>query len=132
VLGQPRAAQRYAALLRDDEAPLAGRIVELASMYDRYAAPRITGMLRNGGSNVNQERMERIRRQAGLKVPRKQPRRGRLWLGDGSCIRLRSERKDQVWAYDFVLARTREGLPPRFLVVVDEWTRECPSINMAR
>jgi transposase InsO family protein len=98
--------QRYTARVRDDEAPLTGRIVELASVYGRYGSPRITGMLRNEGWNVNHKRVERIWRQAGLKVPRKQPRRGRLSLNDGSCIRL--------------------------LVVVDEWTRECLSIDVAR
>jgi len=80
---------------------------------------------------VNHKRVERIWRQAGLKVPRKQPRRGRLWLNDGSYVRLRPERKDHVWAYDFVLARTHEGLPLR-LLVVDEWTRECLAIVEAR
>ena len=132
MLGQPRAVQRYTARVRDDEAPLTGRIVELASVYGRYGSPRITGMLRNEGWNVNHKRVERIWRQAGLKVPRKQPRRGRLWLNDGSCVRLRAERKDHVWAYDFVLARTHEGLPLRLLVVVDEWTRECLAIDVAR
>jgi hypothetical protein len=76
--------------------------------------------------------VERIWRQAGLKVPRKQPRHGRLWLNDGSCIRLRPERKDHVWAYDFAVARTHDGLPLRLLVVVDEWMRECLSIDVAR
>ena len=63
--------QRYTARVRDDEAPLTGRIVELASVYGRYGSPRITGMLRNEGWNVNHKRVERIWRQAGLKVPRK-------------------------------------------------------------
>jgi putative transposase len=89
-------------------------------------------MLRNPGWNVNHKRVERIWRQAGLKVPRKQPRRGRLWLNDGSCIRLRPEREDHVWAYDFVAARTHDGQPLRLLVEVDEWTRECLSIDVAR
>jgi transposase InsO family protein len=76
--------------------------------------------------------VERIWRQAGLKVPRKQPRCGRLWLNDGSCIPLRPERKDYVWAYDFVAAQTHDGLPLRLLLVVDEWTRKCLSIDIAR
>ena len=97
--------------------------VGLVSVYDWYGSPRITGMLRNEGWNVNHKRVERIWRQAGLKVPRKQPRRGRLWLNDGSCIRLQPERKDHVWAYDFVSARTHDGLPLR-LLVVDAWKRE--------
>jgi len=132
VLGQPRAVKRYTARVRDDEGPLTGRIVELASVYGRYGSPRITGMLRNEGRNANHKREKRILRQAGLRVPRKQPRRGRLWLNDGSCVRLRPERKDHVWAYDIVLARTHEGLPLRLLVVVDEWTRECLAIDVAR
>ena len=106
--------------------------MELAAVYGRYGSPRITGLLRNEGWLVNHKRVERIWRCAGLKVPKKQPRRGRLWLNDGSCVRLRPERKDHVWAYDFVSARTNEGLALRMLVVVDEWTRECLSIDVAR
>ncbi len=132
MLGQPRAVQCYASRSRDDEGPLTGLIVELASVYGPYGSPRITGMLRNEGWNVNHKRVERIWRQAGLKVPRKQPRRGRLWLNDGSCVRLRPERKDHAWAYDIVLARTHEWLPLRLLVVVDERTRECLAIEVAR
>ena len=132
VLGQARAVQRYTPQVRDDENALTGRIVELAAVYGRYGSPRITGLLRNEGWLVNHKRVERIWRCAGLKVPKKQPRRGRLWLNDGSCVRLRPERKDHVWAYDFVSARTNEGLALRMLVVVDEWTRECLSIDVAR
>ena len=113
VLGQPRAVQRYTARVRDDEGPLTGRIVELASVYGRYGSPRITGMLRNEGWNVNHKRVERIWRQAGLKVPRKQPRRGRLWLNDGSCVRLRLERKDHVRSdngNEFTATAVREWL----------------------
>ena len=115
MLGQPRAVQRYTARVRDDEAPLTGRIVELASVYGRYGSPRITGMLRNEGWNVNHKRVERVWRQAGLKVPRRQPRRGRLWLNDGSCVRLRPERKDHVWAYDF----DGDSSVRRFILFVD-------------
>lgn len=132
VLGQARAVQRYTPQVRQDEAPLTGRIVELAAVYGRYGTPMIAGMLRNEGWMVNHKRVERIWRQEGLKVPRKQPKRGRLWLNDGSCIRLRPERRNHVWAYDFVSAETQDGRPLRMLVVVDEWTRECLSIDVAR
>lgn len=132
VLGQARAVQRHTPKMRDDEARLTGRIIELAAVYGRYGTPRITAMLRNEGWRVNHKRVERIWRQAGLKVPRRQPKRGRLWFNDGSCVRLRPERKDHVWAYDFVIARTHEGLPLRLLVIVDEFTRECLSIDVAR
>jgi len=81
---------------------------------------------------VNHKRVERIWRREGLKVPKRQPKRGRLWLNDGSCIRLRAERKDHVWAYDFVQHRTHDGRPYRMLTLVDEFTRECLAIDVAR
>jgi putative transposase len=80
VLGQPRAVQRYTPQVREDEAALTGRIVELAAVYGRYGTPRIAAMLQHEGWRVNHKRVERIWRQAGLKVPQKQPRRGRLHL----------------------------------------------------
>lgn len=132
VLGQARAVQRHTPRVRDDEDRLTGRIIELAAVYGRYGTPRINAMLRHEGWHVNHKRVERIWRREGLKVPRRQPKRGRLWLNDGSCVRLRPEHKDHVWAYDFVSARTHDGLPLRMLVIVDEFTRECLSIDVAR
>jgi transposase InsO family protein len=132
VLRQPRATQRYLPEVRSDEAPLTQRIVELACVHGRYGTPRITAMLRQDGWMVNHKRVERIWRQEGLKVPKKQPRRGRLWFNDGSCIRLRPERKDHVWAYDFVTARTHDGRPLKMLTLVDEYTREYLAIDVAR
>ena len=67
-----------------------------------------------------------------MKVPQKQPKRGRLWLNDGSCIRLRPEHKDHVWSYDFMVARTAEGRAFRILAVLDEYTRECLAIRVER
>jgi transposase InsO family protein len=118
--------------VRDDEGPLTHRIIELAGVYGRYGSPRITGLIRNSGKVVNHKRVERIWKAEGLKVPKKQPKRGRLWFNDGSCIRLRPERRDHVWAYDFVLAATHEGRPFRMLTLVDEYTRECLAIDVAR
>jgi putative transposase len=69
--------------------------------------------------------VERIWRREGLKVPKKQPKRGRLWLNDGSCIRLRPEHKDHVWSYDFVKDHTENGKAFRVLNIIDEYTREC-------
>jgi putative transposase len=65
-------------------------------------------------------------------VPKRQPKRGRLWLNDGSCIRLRPQRKDHVWSYDFALARTTDGRPLRILAILDEYTRECLSLSVDR
>ena len=132
VLGQNRAVQRHTPITRDDEDALTKRIIELASVYGRYGTPRITALLHREGWRVNHKRVERIWRREGLKVPRKQPKRGRLWLNEGSCVRLRPERKDHVWAYDFVQTRTTDGRPVRMLVVVDEYTRECLAIDVAR
>jgi len=111
---------------------LVARIIELATQYGRYGYRRITAMLRQKGWQVNHKRVERIWRQEGLKVPQKQPKRRRLWLNDGSCIRLRPERKDHVWSYDFVIARTAEGRAFRILNIIDEYTRECLAILVKR
>jgi putative transposase len=89
-------------------------------------------LLRAEGWQVNHKRVERIWRQEGLKVPQKQPKRGRLWLNDGSCIRLRPQRKNHVWSYDLMAARTHDGRAFRILTILDEYTRECLSITVAR
>jgi hypothetical protein len=89
-------------------------------------------LLQRAGWAVNHKRAERIWRGEGLKVPKRQPKRGRLWLADGSCIRLRPERPRHVWAYDFVEDRTREGRRFRMLCVVDEFTREALAIRVGR
>ena len=132
VLGQSRSVQRHTPVRRDDEDEVTNRIVELACVYGRDGTPRIGERLRREGRVVNHKRVERIWREQGLKVPEKQPKRGRLWLNDGSCIRLRAERKDHVWAYDFVQDRTADGKVIRMLTVVDEFTRECLAIDVSR
>ena len=106
VLGQPRSTQRHHGRPPDDEAALTAAIVRLASMYGRYGYRRVTALLRQEGWRVNHKRVERIWRREGLKVPKKQPRRGRLWLADGSCVRHRPTHRNHVWAYDFVANRT--------------------------
>ena len=132
VLGQPRSTQRRRPYVPDDEPRLVVQMIELARQYGRYGYRRITALLRHDGWKVNHKRIERLWRREGLKVPKKQPKRGRLWLNDGSCIRLRPQYKDHVWAYDFVHARTHDGRPLRMLTLVDEYTRECLSIDVAR
>ena len=132
LLKQSRATQRYLPQVRDDELSLTQRIIELASMFGRYGYRRVTALLRGEGWWVNHKRVERIWRQEGLKVPNKQRKRGRLWFNDGSCARLRPTHKDHVWAYDFVHGRTRDGRSFRMLAIIDEYTRECLSIDVAR
>ena len=132
VLGQARSTQRHERGVPDDEARLTEHIVDLATRYGRYGYRRVTALLRADGWRVNHKRVERIWRSEGLKVPKKQPKRGRLWLNDGSCVRLRAEHRDHVWAYDFVSARTHDGRPLKMLTLVDEHTRECLAIDVAR
>ncbi len=108
------------------------RIIALATQYGRYGYRRITAMLRQEGWLVNHKRVERIWRREGLKVPKKQPKRRRLWLNDGSCIRLRPQFKDHVWSYDFVIARTSDGRALRILNIINEYSRECLKILVKR
>lgn len=133
ALGQHRSTQRKTPKGRDDEAALTADIVALARQYGRYGYRKIAELLRTwAGWVVNDKRVERIWRQEGLKVPAKQPKRGRLWLGDGSCVRLRPEHRDHVWSYDFVEDRTHDGRKYRMLNVLDEFTHECLAIRIAR
>jgi putative transposase len=132
VLGQHRSVQRRAPRQVDDEAALRESIVNLARQYGRYGYRRITALLRAEGWSCNHKGVERIWRAEGLKVPARQPKHGRLWLNDGSCVRLRPERPNHVWAYDFVEDRTRDGRKLRMLNVVDEFTRECLAIRVGR
>jgi len=111
---------------------LTAAIIKLATKYGRYGYKRITALLRQDGWHVNHKRVFRIWRREGLKVPQKQPKRARLWLNDGSCIRLRPQHRNHVWAYDFVQDRTRDGRKIRMLTVIDEHTRECLAIKVAR
>jgi putative transposase len=112
---------------------LTADIVELARQYGRYGYRKIAELLRTtAGWVVNDKRVERIWRREGLKVPAKQPKRGRLWLNDGSCVRLRAERPNHVWSYDFVEDRTHDGRKYRMLNVIDEFTHESLAIRVAR
>jgi len=108
------------------------RIIELACKYGRYGYRRITALLKQEGWRVNHKRVERIWRREGLKVPKRQPRRKRLWLNNGSCVRLRPEHPNHVWSYDFVMDRTHDGRSIRMLTLIDEYTRECLSVDVAR
>jgi len=117
---------------RTDEDELTQTILALAAKYGRYGYRRITVLLRSAGWAVGKDRVQRIWRREGLKVPQKQRARGRLWLGDGSCVRLRPERANHVWSYDFVKAMTHDGRALRILVVIDEYTRECLALRVER
>lgn len=132
VLGQSRSTQRYHVRRLPDEGPLTARICELAAEYGRYGYRCVTALLNAEGWRVNHKRVERIWRREGPKVPHKQQKRRRLWLNDTASIRLRPERKNHVWSYDFVHDRTHDGKAFRTLVVIDEFTRECLAMVCAR
>ena len=132
MLGQHRSTQRHIPRGRADEDRLVADTIELARQYGRYGYRRIAAFLREAGWSVSDGRVERLWRREGLKVPSKQPKKGRLWLNDGSCIRLRPEYRDHVWSYDFVHCRTDDGKVFRTLNILDEHSRECLAIKVKR
>jgi putative transposase len=132
ALGQHRSTQRKVPRGREDEEQLMADILALARLYGRYGYRKITALLREAGWLINDKRVERIWKREGLKVPPKQPKRGRLWLTDGSCIRLRPEYPNHVWSYDFVEDRTHDGRKFRLLNVIDEFSHECLAIRVGR
>ncbi len=132
VLAQPRTTQRYIPVRQPDEDRLTALVISLACQYGFYGYRIITGLIRLAGWKVNHKRVERIWRQAGLKVPKKQPKRRRLWLNDGSCIRLRPEHQNHVWSYDFVSWSTANGRPFKILTIIDEYSRECLALLTGR
>ena len=132
MLGQARNTQRRSPQTSPEESKLVVDITALATRYGRYGYRRITALLQERGWRVNHKRVERIWRREGLKVPQRQPRRARLWLNDGSCIRLRPEHKDHVWSYDLMVSRTADGRAFKLLAILDEYTRECLAIAVQR
>ena len=132
VLGQHRSTQRHIPYGREDEERLVADMIELARQFGRYGYRRIAALLRDAGWQVNDKRVERLWRREGLKVPYKQPKRGRLWLNDGSCVRLKPLHKNHVWSYDFVHHRTDDGKALRMLNILDEYSRECLAVRIKR
>jgi len=132
LVDQPRGTQRYRPSPREDEEALTRAVIALASQYGRYGYRRIAALLVRDGWQVGKDRIERIWRREGLKVPQRQKPRGRLWLNDGSCVRLRPDHVNHVWSYDFVSAKTYDGRTVRMLNLIDEHTRECLMIRSER
>ncbi len=132
VLRQHRSTQRKVPVGRLDEDFLVVDMIELTRRYGRYGYRRIAVLLRDAGWHVNDKRVERLWRREGLKVPMTQPKKGRLWLNDGSCVRLRPEYRDHVWSYDFVHCWTDDGKAFRTLNIIDKYSRECLAIRVDR
>ena len=120
-----RTAYRYEPVKRDDEDEIREKIIYKACNYGRVGYRMVTDMMNNQGIRINHKRVERIWREEGLKLPKKQIKRRRLWLNDGSCVRLRPEHRNHVWSYDFVADKTVDGKKMRILNIIDEYTREC-------
>jgi transposase InsO family protein len=108
------------------------RVIAIASEFGRYGYRQVTGVLNMEGFDVGKDRVYRIWHEEGLKVPIKQPKRARLWLTDGSCIRLRAEYPNHVWSYDFVSEETHDRRKFKILNIIDEYTRECIASYVAR
>lgn len=125
VLSVNRTTYRYEPKRLPDEDAIRADIIDKACNFGRVGYRMVTHMMRNEGYNINHKRVERIWREEGLKLPQKQIKRRRLWMNDGSCIRLRSEHKNHVWSYDFVEDKTADGKKIRFLNIIDEYTHEC-------
>ena len=134
VLGQPRTTQRYASRRAQDDRPLLKAVRRIVDRDPRFGSPRVHRMLLTDGWCVNHKRVERIWKEESMQVPKKQHKRRRLATGgsQNSCVRHRAAHKDHVWSYDFVADRIEDGRQLRMLVVIDEFTRECLAIEVAR
>lgn len=132
TIGQIRSTQRYQRLQNPEQVRLEKRVIELATEYGRYGYRQITNLLNQEGFGVGPDRVYTIWRREGLKVPQKQPKRARLWLADGSCVRHRPKYKNHVWSYDFVSEQTHDGRKFKILNIIDEYTRECLASFVAR
>jgi len=133
VLDQPRGTQRYQARRASDEGQLLAAMRRLARQRPRFGSPRIHELLVASGWSINNKRVHRLWKQEHMQVPRKQHRRRRLpGSEENSCMRYRSERINHVWSYDFLVDRTEDGRQLKLLTVIDEYTRECLAIEVAR
>ena len=132
MIGHARSTHRHAGAVPADEPRLVDRMIELRQRMGGMAIGGLRGCCGGEGWLVNHKRVERLWRREGLKVPQKQPKRGRLWLADGSYVRRRPTYRHHVWAYDFVAERTHDGRPVKILAVVDEYSRECLALVVAR
>ena len=132
LLAQPRSTQRYKYNAPADEPKLTKRVIELATQCGRYGYRRITALLKTEGWYINHKRVQRIWRKEGLKAPKKQPKRKRLWLNDGSYIRLNPQYPNHVWSYGFIMDKTHDSRTIKMLTIIDEYTRERLNIDVSR
>lgn len=132
VIGQARSTQRYEARKPDKDGRLRKRLRELSRQHPRYGYRRAWALLRREGWRVNRKKVQRVWREEGLRVLRRQRKRRRLGSSENGCTRLRAEHKNHVWSYDFVMDETADGRRLKMLPVVDEYTREAHAILVER
>jgi putative transposase len=132
AIGQVRTVYRYVTKPNPEQEKLRNRVIAVASEYSRYGYRQVTNILNMEGIEVGKDRVYRIWREEGLKVPQKAPKRGRLFLANGSTIRHRPTHRNHVWSYDFVADRTHNGSPYKILNIVDEYSRVCLASHTAR
>lgn len=125
MLDQPRQTQRYQGTIRDDEQSLICDILSLVRQFPRYGYRMIWSKLKQlGWQKLNVKRVYRIWRQEGLKVSKEKHKKRRLGDSSNSIIRRRAQCINDVWSWDFVFDRTTSGRPLKWLVILDEFTRE--------
>ncbi len=134
VLDQPRSSQRYVSTKAGKDTALVERMVALSQQNPRYGYRRVWALLGREGWAVNKKkRVQRLWREAGLKVPAARERkRRRLGSSENGCTRRRAEYIDHVWSYDFAMDTTEDGRRLKVMPVVDEYTRECLALEMKR
>ena len=120
VLHVNRTAYRYQVIRLPDEDDVREKVIELVASYGRVGYRMVTAMMNNVGTVINHKRVERIWREEGLQLPKKQTKKQRVWLNDYSCIRLRPDHRNHVWSYDFVEDKTIDGRKLHFLNIIDE------------
>ena len=132
VLGQPRTTQRYPSHRVAQDQVLTQAILEKAHAHKRWGYRKITTLLRQEGWTVNFKRVYRIWRQEGLQVPYRQHKRRRLGCSENGCSRHQPEHYNHIWSVDFIMDQTSDGRRLKMLPVIDEYTRECLAIEVAR
>ena len=133
VVGQPRSSQRYVSMKAGKDAAVVERMVALSTENPRYGYRRVWALLRREGWEVNKKRVQRLWREAGLKVPAKKVhKRRRLGTSENGCTRRRAQYIDHVWSYDFAMDATEDGRRLKMMPIVDEYTRECLALEAER
>lgn len=132
VVDQPRSSQRYVSMKAVEDAALSEMMVALSKENPRYGYRRVWALLRREGWAVNKKRVQRLWREADLKVPAKERKRRRMGASENGCTRRRAEYIDHIWSYDFAMDATEDGRRLKVMPIVDEYSRECLALEMER